>query len=267
MTIGEIAERPAARRPYAAPASFRKAHPWDHDFFDVMVLLIWIGILGGFAPQIVHRYQQHAPSFPVIVDVHAVVFVIWLCVLTAQVLLVRFGRTDLHRQLGKAWVYLFVVVCVIGPATAVVFQRFQFGTPRSNPSFISVQFGDMIAFTVLGTAALLLRRVPQAHKRLLLLAVIFISDAGWARWWGGGLHNLLGSGATGPDSFWATYIELYLGDVLLVGLLGVYDWITRRRLHPVFVFGASFGLGLQLVATWLLLSPWWKPVATALIGH
>lgn len=257
-----LAARPTAPwRAYTTPSAFRGGHKWDHNFFIFMVGLIWLGILMGFVPQIARHFTQHQPAYPAIIHVHAAVFVGWLCLLTAQVLLVRFGRTDWHRRLGVAAIVLFAAVAAVGPTTAIVMHRIQFGTPRSDPPFIAIQLADMLTFTVLGGAAILLRKTPQAHKRLMLLAVIFISDAGFARWWGGGLFDLLGKG------FWPTFIELYLGDVLLVGLLGAYDWITRRRLHPVYVFGAAWGVGFELVAVWLLLSPWWKPVADALIGH
>ncbi|MGH8201421.1 MAG: hypothetical protein ACREVO_13845 [Steroidobacteraceae bacterium] len=54
---------------------------------------------------------------------------------------------------------------------------------------------------------------------------------------------------------------------LLAAMLGAYDLIGRRRLYPAYLFGAAWGLGLELVAVWLYLSPWWKPVATTFIGR
>ena len=48
--------------------------------------------------------------------VHGVVFVGWLAVLTAQVLLIRRRRPDLHRKLGVAAMGLAVLMVIIGPA-------------------------------------------------------------------------------------------------------------------------------------------------------
>ena len=60
---------------------------------------------------------------------------------------------------------------------------------------------------------------------------------------------------------------LYVGDFLVIALIGFYDLLTRRRLHPAFVAASLFGLSVQLIAVWLYVSPWWKPVATKLIGY
>jgi hypothetical protein len=60
----------------------------------------------------------------------------------------------------------------------------------------------------------------------MLLGLIYISDAGFARLLNGALAAPLGLGN------WA---ELYLGSDLLMLGLGVYDLATRKRLHPVVV--------------------------------
>jgi hypothetical protein len=49
--------------------------------------------------------------------------------------------------------------------------------------------------------------------------------------------------------------------------LGAYDLITRRRLHPVYLLGAVWTVGLQLTARTLLHSAGWKAIALHLIGH
>ena len=232
-----------------------------------MLVLIWSGILMGFGTEILHRATTHQPAFPAIVSIHAVVFVTFLCVLTAQVLLVRAGRTDLHRKLGIAGAGLYALMIVLGLAVSVVMDHMQFATPQADPSFISFQFGGILSFAVLGGAAFALRKTPQAHKRLMIIAVICIADAGFSRWWAEGLHDLLGHGpATLADGYWAIWAEMYLSDFLLIGAMGFYDLMTRRRLHPAYIFGAVWGLGFDLISVGLYVSPWWKPVATALIG-
>jgi hypothetical protein len=268
MNASGIPASPPPRLREAIASPFTRAHAWDHAFFLLMVACLWVGILMGFVPEILRRAAEHRPPFPWIVHVHAVVFVGFMCLLTAQVLLVSAGKVGLHRKLGIAGACLWAVMIVLGLATAVTVHRAAFGTPQSDPSFIAIQILGMLTFAVVGGAALALRKTPAAHKRLMLLAVIFIADAGFARWWADGLHRLLG---TGPfplaDGFWSNWAELYLSNLLLVLALGSYDLLTRRRLHPAFAWGASFGLSMELVAVWLYGSAWWKPVATALIGY
>ncbi|MGH8148728.1 MAG: hypothetical protein ACRETB_01945 [Steroidobacteraceae bacterium] len=110
-------------------------------------------------------------------------------------------------------------------------------------------------------AGLLWRRNPSAHKRLVLLATLYISDAGFARW--------LGPPATAPlpATVWGLMAVLYLGNDSLVLGLGAYDWITRRCLHPANVAVVAWTVLLQLTGASLYLSSAWKPLALKLIGH
>ncbi|MGH8318569.1 MAG: hypothetical protein ACREUL_11410 [Steroidobacteraceae bacterium] len=232
----------------------------DRNFFLLMVALIWLGILMGFVPEIVGRARAHNP-FPAVVYFHGAVFVGWLCLLTVQVLLIRSRRVDLHRELGMAGTALYGAMIVLGITTSVVVDHDLFATPHSDPSFLSIQFADMLAFAVLGGGAIALRKKPDAHKRLIILATICIADAGFSRWWAPGLAKILG------DGYWGNWAQLYLSDFLLITMLGTYDLISRRRLYSAYIFGAAWGLGLEFAAVWMYLSPWWKPVATVLIGR
>ena len=239
---------------------FAPLHRWDRNFFLFMTALIWLGILMGFVPEIVKHARGVLPPFPIIVHVHGAIFVAWLVLLTTQVLLIRARQTGLHRTLGIVGAMLAGCMIVVGPITAVVVDYLRFGTKESDPAFLAIQWGDIVNFTVLVTSALLLRENSSAHKRLILLATIFISDAGFARWLGSDF-------AFAGNGYWGNYLQLYVFDLVLVVLMGAYDWTTRRKLHPAFVAGASFGLAMQAVIIWLYVSPWWKPVATMLIGR
>ena len=248
-----------AVRPQKTP--FSPNHKWDRDFFITYVALIWIGILMGFGSDMIRHVQTHERAYPLIVHFHAAAFVGWMVVLTTQVLLIRTRRHDIHRMLGLAAMGLAAAMVVLGPLTAIVTQRLDFGTPNSDPSFVAIQFGGIIAFGTLAGAAFLLRKNSPAHKRLILLATLAISDAGFARWLGGDFHALLGNG------FWPSYAGLYLStDILILGF-GAYDWITRRRLHPAYMIGATWIFALELTENFLDLSPAWKPIALKLIGH
>jgi len=248
--------------PKRATGRFAPYHRWDCNFFLLWVALIWLGIAMGFGPQIARHLQTHARPYPLIIHIHAAAFVGWLILLTVQVLLIRGQRPDLHRRLGLIGVGLAGAMILIGPATALMVHRLAFGTPGDDPAFLSVQLGDILAFAGLAVAAFLLTRQPAAHKRLILLATLYIADAGFARWLGPPLNAHIGAG-----SLWPLLAVLYLGNDILIAGLGAYDWITRQRLHPAYVAGVAWTASLQLTAAWLLLSPAWKPIALKLIGH
>jgi uncharacterized membrane protein YozB (DUF420 family) len=232
----------------------------DRNFFLLMVALLWLGILMGFVPDIIRHNKAHE-VYPAIVHLHAVAFVSWLSLLTAQILLIRSRRVDLHRELGMAGTALYGAMLVLGVVTSVVVDYQSFGTPQYDPSFLSIQLAAMAAFAVLGGLAIAWRKSADAHKRLMILATVCIANAGFSRWLAPHLEKFVGNG------YWGNWLELYLSDFLLIALLGAYDLFTRGRLYGAYVFGAVWGLGLEFIAIWLYVSPWWKPVATTLIGR
>jgi hypothetical protein len=241
---------------------FRPFHPSDRRFFLVMTLLMWLGIAAGFGGDVLHHISAHEPAFPLIVHFHAVAFVGWMVLFTAQMGLIRAGRQDLHRQVGMAAVGLAAVMVVLGPAAAVYMDGIRFAADHQPPAFLAVQLSDIVAFVVLLTAGLLFRNAPSTHKRLVLLATLYITDAGFARVLGGPIHAALGEGYLG------TFVGLYVGNDLLILGLGGYDLATRGRLHPAYVAGVAFMLAMQLSAVWLLtMSPAWAQFSLRLIGH
>jgi hypothetical protein len=249
------------RLPQAAPRRFAASHRWDRNFFLALVALIWLGILMGFGPQIRTHLVTAAAPYPWIVHVHAAVFVGWLLLLSTQVLLIRAHRPDIHRRLGVAGAVLAAVMVVIGPATALVMHALTFGKSGKPPAFLAVQFTDMLGFAGMVTAALLWRTRSAAHKRLILMATLYISDAGFSRWLNAPITSLVGQG------FWPQLTAQYLPSDLLVLAIGAYDLLTRGRLLPPYVGGVAWTAALQLSATAVLLSTWWPPIANHLVGH
>lgn len=240
---------------------FARHHRWDRNFFLIYVALIWVAILSGFLPQVIKHIDTHAPAYPPIVHIHAAVFVGWLLLLTTQVLLIRSAKLGVHRALGIVGVVLAAAMIVIGPTTAVVVDRLRLALPNPDPGFIAIQALDILAFAGLVIPAFVWRKDPSIHKRLILLATLYITDAGFDRWWGGSMEALFG------DGFWGNGAQLYLGVDLLVLGVGLYDWMTRKRLHPAYVGAVAWIISVQVIVLSLYTSPGWGPVALRLLGH
>jgi hypothetical protein len=222
-------------------------------------VLIWAAILTGFVPEIVRHYAKGAPPQPLMVRLHGTAFVGWLVLLTTQVLLIRNRKVRLHRRVGMAGAALAVLMVVLGLAASFVTQNRDLGTPRADPGFLSVQLIDMIEFGGLVIAAISARNQPAAHKRLILLATLSLVDAGFARFMATPLFALLGDGA------WQFWVSLFSGNAALIVGIGAYDWITRRRLLPAYVFGTLWIFTGQITASWLYYNPAWKSLATTII--
>lgn len=233
----------------------------DRNAFLVFTALVWVGILSGFGTDSFDHVSKHGLDYPLIVHVHAVTFVGWLVLFTVQVALIRNRRADLHRKLGVAGLILAVTMLVIGVTNVLIVDAARYVAKGETPEFLGVQFTDLIAFATLTGAGLLMRATPAAHKRLMLLALFYLSDAGFARFINGFLAAPFGDGA------WGEMMQLYIGSDLLILGLGAYDLVTRRRLHPAYVAALGWIVVLQVTAYLLLHSDSWKALTIKMIGH
>jgi hypothetical protein len=235
---------------------------WDRNFFLIMLGLILTGVVTGFGWDIVQRLGHHTANWPILVHIHAVAFVIWLALLSTQIALVRTGNLALHKKLGLFGAGWAVVMLVLAISVSWFMDIRGLGTKQADPSFLAIQLDDIILFPCLVTAGLLLRSSdPSAHKRLLILSTIAISDAGFARIGFSLFPQVFGMG------FWPFWAAAYTGPTLLVLAMGAYDWITRKRIHRAWLFGGGAIILGELAATLLYKAPWWKPIAMKLLGH
>jgi hypothetical protein len=251
-TTAAIATTPTSR-------SFPLRHPWDHNFFLIYVALIWVGILAGFGTHVAERYRTGATTYPAIIYIHATAFVGWLVLLTTQALLIRNRKVRLHRKIGVVGACLAAAMIVLGVSAALTIEKLRLGTPDDAAAFLATQFMDIAAFGVLAAAAINARNQPAAHKRLILLATLAIVDAGFGRFLARPLTLTLGHGV------WQFWVAEYGSSWVLILGMGAYDWMTRRRLHPAWVFGSLWILAEQVTATWLLFNPTWKVLATSIV--
>jgi hypothetical protein len=233
----------------------------DRNAFLIFVGLVWVGVLTGFGTDSFNHISQHGLDYPWIVHIHAVAFVGWLVIFTVQAAFIRAGNVAQHRRLGLAAIALGAFMIVIGPATALYRDAQVFHATGQPPVFLAAQFTDILAFATLTGAGLLLRRNAAAHKRLMLMGLIYISDAGFARF-----LNVFAAEPMG-EGFWADMTALYLGSNILLLGLGAYDLVTRRRLHPAYVIGMVWVVALELTAWSLLYSDQWKTISLHLIGQ
>ncbi len=235
--------------------------PSDRNAVAVVVGMAWIGIVSGFGTDSYDHIKHSGLDYPLIVHIHAVVFVAWLVLFTAQMLLVRASRVDLHKKLGVAGAVLALVMLILGPVTALSVSAIDYAAEKMPPVFLAVSLTTITAFAGLTAAALALRGTPSAHKRLMLLGLAYLSTPGFARFMDGlvAAHIHL--------AFAPRFIQLYFFTDCLILAMGVYDLVVRRRLHPAFIAGALWCFAIEAVALTLLPSPAWRAFSLHLIGH
>jgi hypothetical protein len=243
---------------------FTPTHSWDRNFYLLIVALAWLGIIVGFEIDIRLDAASGMLPYPFIINFHAFVFVAWLVLFTVQVLLVRSRRLPTHRSLGMAMVWVAGLMLLLGPWTALSIAHRDLIQSNASPGFLIILLADILAFAGLTTAGILCRSVLAAHKRLMLLGTLYITDAGFGRWFSHSSQDLHAWMHSGAFPFWAGF---YGGSNLLMFGIGAYDVVTRRRLHPAYVAGMAWVLANQITATVLYLhSPGWVALARNLVA-
>ncbi len=243
-------------------SAFAPYHASDRNFFLGFVLLSWFGVLMGFAPASIGRLAGRADYVaPLVLHIHALAFVGWLLLLTSQTLLIRRQNVVLHRKAGLISTLLIPVMAVTAVAAEIYSQRYYLDHPPNSQAFFIIPLFYIAAFTPLAVAAVMLRRDPPAHKRLILLATTVLIGAAYTRWWGASLTAIVGDGFVGMiiNTFTAT-------NVIMISAIA-YDYATRGQVHKVYRVAVPAILIGELVTSWLYHSAEWLPVARWIVGR
>ncbi|MEP1554809.1 MAG: hypothetical protein ABJJ44_19715 [Paraglaciecola sp.] len=189
-------------------------------FYLLITTLITIILIIGFARYFRTIFWGGLES-PFFIHAHVLLFFTWVFFYTSQALLPAFGRVDLHKKLGRFGLPLALFIVVDG--LYVTFDRFvlriEKGDIEGARFFLLQPFTDMIIFPTLIIAAFYYRKKPQIHKRLMLLATLFLTVAAIVR---------VQSGIPGFN------LLLWVSPIMIAIL---YDYYTKRIIHPVYLFG------------------------------
>lgn len=98
----------------------------------------------------------------------------------------------------------------------------------------------------------LMRGNSAAHRRVLILATICISDAGFSR--------MVGLFLPPPTTFLGTYLFFEGGNLLLIVLMFLWDW-KRDRIMKQFLWAACLVIVVGLAATGLYFNETWKSIS------
>lgn len=240
---------------------FATHHRHDRTMIAAVVAVICAAIVLGFTLDIIHRAHIHALTFAPIVHLHAVAYTGWLVLLGLQVWLVRTRRLSVHRKLGWAAVVLIPAMLVLGPLTAYAGVAGNPYMPDKWIAWLSVNYTNAIGSVVLLAAGFLMRRNPAAHKRLMVMGTVAVTEPGFSRIWLDFMEARVGDGYVG------FYISTYIGTLLLVIAIGAYDLATRRRLHPAYVAAAIWIFANEALADWLFHQPSWLAAMKVMTGH
>jgi hypothetical protein len=217
----------------AAPQSpARETGSHDRLFYGGMAIAMGLTVFAGFSATYYLRLLAGGPTatltggpFTRLVHLHGALFTAWVLLFIVQTALVASHRVAVHRRLGVAGAGLAAAMVVVGTFIAIATAARGSAPPGVDPlAFLVIPIFDMILFATFVSAALALRRDKEAHKRLMLLAYVSILVAAVAR--------LPGVLPLGPAAFFGL-------SFLFVVVAATYDFLSRRRVHKVYLWGGA----------------------------
>lgn len=224
-------------------------------FFVGFALAMLAAVALGFGPTFYLRPVTGRAPLPPYVVLHGVVLTAWYLLLLAQVWLVQRGQVQRHRQLGVAGVVLAVAVLASGiQVNLALVERVPAEMRELATGFAISGIGGLLALVPLVILAVVYRRRPQVHKRLMYWAFVVTIGPAFA-----------GSRPFGAflDGLVAPALPFFPSDLIWFAALLAYDWRTMRRIHPV------TWVGFLLLALYLLVvlprMAAWAPLRT-LVG-
>jgi hypothetical protein len=213
-------------------------------YFYMALACVAVAFL-GFAPTYwLPMASGKVPPMPV-VHFHGLLFFAWTLFFAFQTWLAASGQITRHRSIGMIGVSLATAMTIFGFLVTVSAMKRSaaLGLTDEGIAFAIVPLSGILFFAVVVTLAIAAVRRPETHKRLMLLASISLLDAAVARWF---LTFLAPPGPLGPPPVPVTIPPAFVAYLLLVAAM-VFDWRTRGRPHPVYVYG-----GIALVTVKLL---------------
>lgn len=259
----------------AAKVSTRWFYAW------MAMTCLAIAVL-GFMPTYFVPLAQGKFSAPPLIHIHGIILFSWCALFVTQTWLVAKGGTLAHRSWGMLGIAIVAAMtCVV---TAVVSMRIaQSNSPgipadfaRAVRTFEWVPFSGLLFFVPVFVLAIVNVKKPETHKRLMLLGTISMLAAPIARWFltfvapppdPNAVPILLPNGQPAPA---VPPIEVAIPPALVGDLLWViamiYDWRSRGKVHPVYIWGGAVMLLVQLTVVQVGNSDAWQAIANWL-GH
>jgi hypothetical protein len=214
----------------------------DDGFFLRGAVTMVLVIVAGFSVQLAMGRSTFAS--PPLVHAHAIVFMGWVTIYLLQNVFATTGRLALHRRLGwiaAGWVVAMLVLgCMV---TAAMVRRGQVPFFFRPLQFLVFDPVSLFTFAGLTTAAILLRRQTDWHRRLHFCGMAILLGPGFGR--------LLPMPMLQPWAWEAT-----LAVSMIFPLVGVFSDLRRSgRAHPAWGWGIAAMIGCLVLTEAITYSP------------
>ena len=182
----------------------------------------------------------------------------WLLLFFAQTFLISARRPDLHRRLGLIGVVVAIGVVLLGSTTTINAAAREVGRHSDEANarvmVLCLELIQMALFAGLVSAGIAMRRRPDFHKRLLLLATACMMPSAFSR---------IPLNLTFMVSNSASILILFDLTVIVAVLI---DTLRHHRLHPAFGWGGSIAIGALNLGYLIAVSPQWLRFGAKLVS-
>lgn len=140
----------------------------------------------------------------------------------------------------------------LGSAITVIMGRFDkhiLHQPDAD-AFLSVPFSDMVIFGTLVTLAIVWRKKPELHRRLLFLATCGLLDAAFGR-----IDYIFNN----------SLFYIFIDSIMLLGV--ARDLLVDRRVHKVYLVALPILICVQafMVYLWRGAPAWWLHIGEGIL--
>jgi len=161
-----------------ASTSRGRARVYNRRFFGWVAAFFVLLVLVGFARTYFLHSLFHVPAPSELIEIHGILMTGWVLLFFVQSLLVLNARLGWHRKLGVAGVFWAAVIIPVGcMATLFAARReIQAHGPLvpQKLNVLGLELAQMCLFAGLVSAAVLLRKRGDYHKRLMMVATLCI---------------------------------------------------------------------------------------------
>jgi uncharacterized membrane protein YozB (DUF420 family) len=211
-------------------------------FYFFMSLLSAAVVLIGFTPRFESRMIHPTHPVPLALWIHTIVFTLWIILTVVQSGLVQAGNVAWHRRLGLASLGFGPLLVGVGIWVAYVSGHAQLqGGGKGAEAFFAIPLSNMATFAAFFTAALVWRKRPEYHKRLMLLATLGLTVAALARF----------------PAWIVPAGRFNIAVDVLIGLALLRDLIVEQRIHRVYLVCFPLLIAVQLLVEWIRQTPEW----------
>ena len=214
----------------------------DSRFFRTCITLMAILLACGFSFQL--AMGRSSFNAPLIVHLHAVVFMGWLVIMLAQAWLGTGGNLVMHRRLGRlavVWAFAIVILGTLVTIASIQTGRVPFFFQPQH--FLIANPLTIVGFIALLGAAIVLRKQTDWHMRLQVGAFVMLMGPGFGR--------LIPMPLLMPYAFETACLL-----ALVFPFAGmIRDWRVRGRPHRAWLWGICVLIGVLLLARWIAFSP------------